>query len=67
MIKIKVYKDEQDFVACCDKYPEIIGVGETKQRAITEFKIILREYLDYLKLCKGRNWDDRTRKRQTIN
>jgi len=54
MIKIKVYKDENDFVACCDKYPEIIGVGETKQRAIADFKIILREYLDYLKLSKGR-------------
>ena len=48
-IKVKYEKDCNEWVAFCDEYDSIIGVGDTRAEAIDNFKISLREYLNYIK------------------
>ena len=48
-VKVKFEKDYKEWIAFCDEYDGIIGVGDTRAEAIDEFKISLREYLNYIK------------------
>ena len=38
-----IYNGDSDIIATCKEMPSISGVGETKEEAIKEFKIVMTE------------------------
>ncbi len=42
-----IKKEYGDYVATSTKYPNIIGVGETKEKAISEMYIFVKQYEEY--------------------